>query len=114
MMGVIFWLCVAGILYVYLGYPLLLSALAQLRKPRDQQEEITPAVTLLVAAYNEEDVITAKLENCLALDYPKELLQIIVAADGSDDRTVELVGAFANRGVELSYEAERRGKSAAI
>ena len=110
MMGMIFWLCAAGILYVYLGYPLILWTLAQLRRRRVLPAEITPSVTLLIAAYNEEEVIAAKLENCLALDYPEDLLQIIVAADGSNDRTVELVNAYASRGVDLSYDAQTSGE----
>ena len=73
-----------------------------------------PTVTLIIAAYNEEAVIKAKLENSLALDYPSDKLQILVAADGSDDRTVELVKEFASRGVDLSFQPAREGKSMAL
>ncbi len=112
--GLIFWLCVLLIGYVYFGYPFILALLARLRPaPRDYLPA-TPAVTLLIAAYNEQDVIASKLENALSLDYPADRLQILVAADGSDDRTVEVVRSFGARGVELSYDAQRRGKMAAI
>ncbi len=115
MCGIVFWCCVLLILYVYAGYPLLLTLLASLRpKPRFSSPVDLPSVTLLIAAYNEERVIAAKLQNSLALDYPPERLQILVAADGSDDRTVEIVKSYAGRGVELSYSPERRGKLAAI
>lgn len=110
----LFWLCVVGILYVYVGYPLLLTLLARTSPRRRWTASEAPAVTLLIAAHNEELVIGKKLENSLELDYPRERLQIIVAADGSDDRTAEIVRSYSGRGVELSYNPERRGKTAAI
>jgi cellulose synthase/poly-beta-1,6-N-acetylglucosamine synthase-like glycosyltransferase len=69
---------------------------------------------LLVAAYNEERVIARKLDNSLELDYPLDRIQILVAADGSDDRTAEVVERYAQCGVELNHLPERRGKMAAI
>lgn len=120
-LGLLFWLSVLFVLYVYLGYPLILTLLARLRrKPVDYPAypqdcfACMPKVTLLIAAHNEQDVIASKLENALAMDYPRENLQILVAADGSDDRTAEIVKGFEARGVELSYQPERRGKMAAI
>ena len=112
--GLLFWLSVLFIFYVYLGYPLILTLLARLRRKRAEYPSYLPTVTLLIAAYNEQDVIASKLENTLALDYPGENLQIIVAADGSDDRTAEIVKRFEPRGVELSYQPERRCKMASI
>jgi len=115
MMGLLFWLCVGLVVYTYAGYPLALALLARLR-PRSAQPRpsVQPTVTLLISAYNEQDVIAQKLENSLALDYPRDRLQILVAADGSDDRTPEIVRLFAGRGVELSHSLPRRGKMAAI
>jgi len=109
-----FWISVFFILYVYLGYPLLLTLFARLRQRSVEFPTINPRVTLLIAAYNEQEIIARKLENSLALDYPAEKLQILVAADGSDDLTVEIVQAFSSRRVEISYQPERRGKMAAI
>ena len=114
MIGILFWLCVAGIFYVYAGYPLILALLASLRPRPGIYEPYLPTVTMLIAAYNEQEVIAAKLENSLALDYPSDHLQILVAADGCDDQTVEIVRSFAPRRVELSYDPARRGKMAAI
>ena len=115
MVGLLFWLSVFFILYVYFGYPLLLALLARLRpKQLGYPSDYVPNVTLLIAAHNEQDVIASKMENALTLDYPRENLQILVAADGSDDRTAEIVKSFEPRGVELSYQPERRGKMAAI
>ena len=119
MPGILFWFFVIIILYTYLGYPLMLSLLARFRavqKPSevDHQAANLPSLTLLIAAYNEEEIIAEKLENSLKLDYPTSCLQILVAADGSDDRTVEIVNSFGDRGVELSYSPARDGKSPAI
>jgi cellulose synthase/poly-beta-1,6-N-acetylglucosamine synthase-like glycosyltransferase len=114
MIGILFWLCVVGIFYVYAGYPLILTLLASLRPRPSAYEPYLPTATLLITAYNEQEVIAAKLENSLALDYPPERLQILVAADGCDDRTMEIVRSFASGRVELSYDPVRRGKMAAI
>ena len=114
MIGPLFWLSVFFVIYVYFGYPLLLTFLAGIRPKQVEYPSYLPKVTLLIAAHNEQDVIASKLENALAVDYPSESLQIIVAADGSDDRTTEIVKSFEPRGVELSYQPERRGKMAAI
>lgn len=114
MIATLFWWCVSAILYTYLGYPALLTLLARLRPKPPQYAPTTPPVTLLIAAYNEETVIAQKLENSLALDYPRDKLQILVAADGSSDHTPDLVRGYAHRGVELSYSPPRRGKMAAI
>lgn len=112
--GLIFWFCVLFIGYVYAGYPLILALLARLRRKPAEYSTITPQVSILIAAYNEQEVIAAKLENTLSLDYPKDCMQIVVAVDGSDDQTAEIVQTFEDRGVELSYDVRRRGKTAAI
>ncbi len=112
--GLMFWVCVLLIAYVYVGYPIILATLARLRRKAEKYPVITPQVSILIAAYNEQNVIATKLENTLALEYPQECLQVVVAADGSDDHTPQIVETFAERGVELSYDFHRRGKMAAI
>jgi len=115
MLALIFGISASLIVYTYFGYPLLLALLARLfPHPVHCQETHTPTLTLLIAAYNEQNIISAKLENSLTLDYPADRLQILVATDGSDDRTPDLVRHYATRGVELSHHPERRGKMAAI
>jgi cellulose synthase/poly-beta-1,6-N-acetylglucosamine synthase-like glycosyltransferase len=114
MIGQLFWLCVGAIIYTYLGYPLLLALLARTRPKPQPYQPITPSLTLLIAAHNEQAIIAEKLENSLALDYPLERLQILVAADGSNDQTPDIVRLYAERGAELSYSPPRRGKMAAI
>ncbi len=109
-----FWILVLTVFYIYAGYPLLLLLLSALtpRKPLPAPDHL-PDVTLIVTAYNEEAVINKKLENCLAFDYPEKKLKIIVVSDGSNDRTDELVGGFADCGVTLLKTGGRIGKTAA-
>ena len=109
----IFWLSAALIVYTHLGYPLALYALVSLRRrptlnPSSWDEP--PRVSLIVAAYDEEEVIAAKVANALALDYPRERLELIVASDGSGDATVERARAA---GADLVLELPRAGKVAA-
>ncbi|KPJ89076.1 MAG: hypothetical protein AMJ53_16090 [Gammaproteobacteria bacterium SG8_11] len=113
-MTLLFWGAVLFIVYTYFGYPIIIFLLAQLKPEATYCTETFPSVTFLIAAYNEELVIPQKIENTLQLDYPRDKLQIIVAADGSSDKTAELVRNFSDRGVELSYIPERGGKMAAI
>ncbi len=109
-----FWTSVAVAAYTYGGYALVVSVLAKAAPRPHRMQPITPKVTLLVPSYNEEDVIEAKLDNCLALDYPHDRLEIIVVADGSTDRTPELAARYRSRGVRVEYRPERRGKIHAL
>jgi len=108
--AVFFWLSVSLILYSYFGYPLVLFFLGLLKGEKERKEEITPTVSLLTSVYNEEKTIREKIENCLALDYPKDKLEIVFASDGSDDRTNAIVQEYKNRGVKLFAYRERAGK----
>jgi len=101
------------IVFVYAGYPALMFAISRLWPRPVIRAEILPRVSLIIAARNERRDIAAKLENALALDYPKELLQIIVASDCSDDGTDEIVRGLADRGVILSRQSARDGKTRA-
>lgn len=98
------------IFFAYFGYPLVLALFARLRRVRVNKDSIFPPVTLIITACNEERRIADKLENTLAIDYPKEKLQILVASDGSTDSTHRIVLDFAERGVELLQVPEHRGK----
>ncbi|HYY56259.1 MAG TPA: glycosyltransferase family 2 protein [Pyrinomonadaceae bacterium] len=110
----VFWSSAAAFLYTYVGYPLLLLVVSSVRPRAVRRAQLeTPAVTVIITAYNEERDIEAKLENTLALDYPKEKLEVIVASDCSTDRTDEIVRGFAARGVRLYRQPERQGKTAA-
>jgi cellulose synthase/poly-beta-1,6-N-acetylglucosamine synthase-like glycosyltransferase len=110
---VIFWLSVAAVAYAYVGYPLLLTLFSKIRPKPVRSQPWTPSVSVIIAAYNEERDLAAKLENTLALDYPKSELEIIVTSDCSTDGTDEIVRSFSSRGVRLHRQEERHGKTAA-
>jgi len=110
---IVFWLSVVALLYTYAGYPLLLALVSALKPRRVLRGDCEPTVTIIITAYNEERDLAAKLENTLALDYPRELLEIIVASDCSNDHTDEIAREFAGRGVQLHRRPERLGKTAA-
>jgi len=117
--AIVFWVCAGLIVYTHLGYPLLLWALVRPRRPGERQlvelavsaEDALPPVSLIVPAYDEEEVIAAKVANSLALDYPRQLLQVIVAADGCADATAERARAA---GADLVLELPPGGKVAAL
>jgi len=112
MLEFVFWILVLLVGYVYFGYPALLFVMARgARNEPDYSESELPHVTLLISAFNEEDCIVEKLGNSLLLDYPKELLEIIVISDASDDRTDDIVHAYADRGVKLLRMEDRGGKT---
>src|SRR5688500_15595548 len=109
----IFWSSAAALGYTYVGYPLLLLVVGRLRTRPVRRAAFEPHVTVIITAYNEERDLAAKLENTLALDYPQDKLEIIVASDCSADRTDEIARSFAARGVRLHRQPERLGKTAA-
>lgn len=97
--------------YVYLGYPLLLGVLHLLgARKQHQTDEIRPRVTLIIPAYNECKIIREKVENSLKIDYLADRLEIIVASDGSEDGTNDIVRAYESRGVKLLASTPRSGK----
>jgi cellulose synthase/poly-beta-1,6-N-acetylglucosamine synthase-like glycosyltransferase len=112
--AILFWAAAALIVYTHAGYPLALRALLTLRRrptlsPRPWEEP--PTVSLIVPAYDEEEVIAAKVANALALEYPRDRLQLIVASDGSADATAERARGA---GADLVLELEPGGKVAAL
>ncbi len=114
MMLFIFWASIAIIVYVYFGYPLILKCVSLFRHYAAPPEPADwPGISLVIAAYNEEDVIEEKLDNSLDLDYPREKMEIIVASDGSTDRTDEIVERRAAEGVRLVRVEGRQGKTSA-
>ena len=110
---IVFWLAVALIVYAYAGYPLALCALAVLRARPVAKADVTPHVTFIITAYNEEKRISEKLENTLKLTYPRDRLEILVASDCSSDQTDEIVRTYRARGVHLVRAPARKGKEAA-
>ena len=106
----VFWACAAFVFYAYAGYPLLLFVLVRLWPRSIQRDDVIRRVSLIITAHNEERRIRAKIENTLALDYPTECLEIIVASDCSTDQTNAIVQEYAGQGLRLVISPERRGK----
>jgi cellulose synthase/poly-beta-1,6-N-acetylglucosamine synthase-like glycosyltransferase len=110
-----FWAAGLLVAYSYVGYPLLLAARARLRPaPPPRRAPITPTVSLVMVAHNEEAHLEAKLRNCLEQDYPRSRLEVVVASDGSSDGTDAIAARFAGDGVRLLRLPGPRGKAAAL
>ena len=106
--AVVFWVSVALLVYNHLGYPLLLAVAARaVHAPRSRASGATPPVSLIVAAHDEGAVIGAKVANALALDWPRERLEVIVCSDGAGDDTVARARAA---GADLVLDLPRAGK----
>ena len=110
----LFWIAFLMMGYICLGYPILARIRAVIHPKTRRRAPIEPTVTIIVAAHNEALRIERRLRNLLALDYPKEKLEILVASDGSTDDTVRLAEAFASAGVIVHDFSERRGKPAML
>ncbi|RKY77188.1 glycosyltransferase family 2 protein [candidate division KSB1 bacterium] len=111
---IIFWLSLGVVVYVYAGYPFLLYLRSLIYNNAVKKAEITPKISVIIAAYNEEKVIAQKIDNTLNVDYPKDKLEIIVASDCSTDKTNQIVAGYKNQGVILNVQKKRKGKTAAL
>ena len=110
MLEITFWTALGLLIYTHVGYPALLWLLARTRRTRTAgplPDAELPSISLVVAAYDEEEVIAQKVRNALELDYPRARLELIVASDGSRDRTVELAR---EAGADLVLDLPRGGK----
>jgi len=108
-----FWMSVGLVAYAYLGYAFLLWGFSLFRCRRVSKADITPSVTFIITAYNEQSRIADKLENTLKLTYPASRLKVVVASDCSSDRTDEIVKSYGDRGIQLVRASVRKGKEAA-
>lgn len=117
---IIFWICMFIIFYTYFGYGILLYLCVLIKRmfkgkktfaplPDDSQ---LPEVTLMICAYNEEDIVDEKMENTSRLDYPKDKLKVMWVTDGSNDGTNSRLEKYDN--VQIIFSKERKGKAAAL
>jgi glycosyltransferase involved in cell wall biosynthesis len=113
LMKFLFWLFVFLSIYSYAIYPVVIYVWSKLARRQWKQGQATPSVSIIISVYNEEDVIAAKIRNALALDYPDDLLEIIVSSDGSTDGTNDIVAAVEDPRVVL-HSFERLGKTACL
>lgn len=108
------WALLASSLYALLGYPTLMLLLSRFWTVKLTRQPVSPMVSMIISAYNEQAAIAKKLENSLALEYPRDRLEILVVSDGSTDGTDDLVTGFAARGVRLLRVEGGLGKTAAL
>lgn len=113
-----FWFSAVIVFYSYLGYGLVLWIFLKIKNLFWRSESLAadqafePAISLVIAAYNEHDIIEQKIQNCLEIDYPRSKLHIVFVADGSNDGTPDVIRQYPE--VELLFTPERLGKVAAI
>ena len=119
---IVFWACLVLVFYTYLGYGILLFLLLKLKQLfcKKEQKAVLPAdesqfpdVTLMICAFNEEEIIKEKMENIRQLDYPKDKLCVMWVTDGSSDHSNELLSEYGDE-ITLVFSPERRGKAAAM
>lgn len=114
----LFWIGLGVILYTYIGYPVILALLVKGKKiisPRHSvfyENHELPQITLLVACFNEADILKAKIENTLQLDYPINKRKLFFVTDGSTDRSGEIIKQYPE--IEQFHEPARKGKNAAV
>lgn len=107
----IFWLASAALFYTYVGYPIFVYFVSILFPKSVNKGSLEPHVTILITAYNEEEAIRGKLRNTLKIEYPEDKLEILVASDGSNDTTDQIVKEFEPMGVRLFHQEGRKGKT---
>ena len=117
-MIITFWICLFLVFYTFFGYGILLYVLVKLRVMIKGKRSIPdnggnwPTVTLIIAAYNEQDYIIDKIKNTLELNYPKDKISFIFVTDGSSDKTPDLIAQYPQ--IKLMHRPERSGKIAAV
>jgi cellulose synthase/poly-beta-1,6-N-acetylglucosamine synthase-like glycosyltransferase len=112
--GVVFWVSFALLVYVYIGYPLVAALRARLWARPRLRAPIEPSISIVVMAHNEAERIGPRIENLLALDYPRDKVEIVIGSDGSTDDTVQRALSYADRGVTVCAFTQHRGKPATI
>jgi cellulose synthase/poly-beta-1,6-N-acetylglucosamine synthase-like glycosyltransferase len=112
-MAVLFWLATALVAYTYVGFPLLVLTRARLRPRPHRTADITPAVSVIIAAHDEAASIRARVDNLLALDYPHDRLEVVIASDGSTDATVTEARRRGDPRVRV-LDLPRTGKATAL
>lgn len=114
---ILFWICIFLVFYTFIGYGIILYFLVKLKEalvpaPIRYEPGEWPEITLFIAAYNEEAIVDAKMENCFQLNYPPQKLKILWITDGSNDKTNEKLGRYPE--VSVHYIPQRKGKTAAL
>ena len=118
LLEILFWVSALLVLHVYVGYPVGIYVRSKLHRagarPKESASGELPYVTVLIPAYNEQRWIARKIENTLAIEYPSDRLQVLLASDGCTDNTVDIARQYVEHGVEVNHRAERSGKTATL
>jgi biofilm PGA synthesis N-glycosyltransferase PgaC len=114
MIETLFWICVAAILYTYLGYPIAVWLLGRYRNREIRKADITPRVSVVIACHNEQSNIGARVKNLSDCDYPRDLVEIVIVSDGSTDHTAEIARGQASDRVRVFAYEEQKGKAIAL
>lgn len=114
---ILFWICIFLVFYTFIGYGIILYFLVKIKEafapaPIRYEPGEWPEITLFIAAYNEEAIVDAKMENCFQLNYPPQKLKILWITDGSNDKTNEKLNRYPE--VSVHYIPQRKGKTAAL
>jgi len=111
----VFWLSVFILAYTFIGYPFILKCIVLLRRPAiSPTGAFTPSVSILLSVYNEENIIKEKIQNFLSLDYPRELLEMVIVSDKCTDKTEEIIHSFNCDRIRLLVQENRSGKTLAL
>lgn len=115
MIETMFWLSISILAYTFIGYPIILKCIASLRKCEISADGgFTPSVSILLSVYNEESIIKEKIQNFLSLDYPRELLEMVIVSDKCTDKTEEIIRSFRCERIKLLVQENRSGKTMAL
>jgi len=110
----LFWGSIALIIYVFIGYPLVLALWGSLRPRPWRREPVEPTISIVIAAHNEVAHVTRKIANLLLLDYPRDRVEILVGSDGSTDGTVQQLHTISDARLRVFVFPQRRGKPAVL
>src|SRR5438093_5509252 len=108
----LFWVCFGTLLYVFVGFVLAVWLVSKLKHKPARKQEIMPSVSVIICAFNEQKHIRRKIANCLSLDYPRHLLEIIVVSDGSTDDTERILEDLGDPMIRIHRTSQRTGKTA--
>ena len=115
---IVFWVSLFLLIHCYLLFPITLPFVSEIFKRKhkllSEEASFLPNVSILISAYNEEAVIERKIQNILAIDYPKEKLQVLIGDDGSSDATAEIIARYADQGITLVKAPKNAGKASML
>ncbi|MBU3917172.1 glycosyltransferase family 2 protein [bacterium] len=115
MIEIIFWSSISILIYSFIGYPVILKCIALFRRPiRCAEKNFAPSVSIILSVYNEEGIIREKIENFLSIDYPEELLGMVIVSDNCTDRSEEIIESFNCAKIKLLVQDNRGGKTLAL